>query len=165
MISGPPSWWGWRCSWFCWSLLGLLTVTSGFSGGQLAPSLLRGFHDARYVAICHGPSADQRVPSRVGVALAVRRNAVATWTDISRDAIGRCLAGTFHLQSGTLLRVIGVYGITGASLPGFERDHSNLQDEGSIAQFIQAQFNKADQQGIPCLAIGDFNSIACWARL
>ena len=32
--------------------------------------------------------------------------------------------------------------------------------KGSIAQFTQAQFNKADQQGIPCPAIGDFNSIA-----
>ena len=139
--------------------LGCISEIS-FSSDQLAPSLLRGFHDAGYTAICHGPSADQCVPSRVGVALAVRRNAVTTWTDVSRDAIGRCLAGNLHLHNGTLLRVIGVYGITGASLPGFERDRSNLQDEGSIVNFIQAQFNKADQQGIPCLVIGDFNSIA-----
>ena len=139
--------------------LGCISEIS-FSSDQLAPSLLRGFHDAGYTAICHGPSADQCVPSRVGVALAVRRNAVTTWTDVSRDAIGRCLAGNLHLHNGTLLRVVGVYGITGASLPGFERDRSNLQDEGSIVNFVQAQFNKADQQGIPCLVIGDFNSIA-----
>ena len=49
------------------SLFHLATSKISFSSDQLAPSLLRGFHDAGYTAICHGPSADQCVPSRVGI--------------------------------------------------------------------------------------------------
>ena len=52
-----------------------------------------------------------------------------------------------------LLRVIGVCGIAGASLPGFERDHSNLRDEGSIAQFIRAQFLKLISKVFPVLPL------------
>eukprot|EP00435_Cladocopium_sp_Y103_P068792 s120_g32.t1 len=93
---------------------------------------------------------------------------ISTWSDISRDRLGRCVAGTLYLSSGLPLRVIGVYTISGSSLPGFE---GNTFQELVRFRFIQEHLQAADAQGINALVLGDslrgLNSVQspeldCW---
>jgi len=48
----------------------------------------------------------------------VRKDYLGSWSAVQRDSAGRGLAGNLTLQNGVVLRVIGVYGPSGASLPG-----------------------------------------------
>ncbi|CAL1132493.1 unnamed protein product [Cladocopium goreaui] len=124
----------------------------GLSNSQLAPLLLEGFSDAGFTAICHGPPEEGLAPrGGAGVALVVRRSIISTWSDISRDRLGRCIASTLYLSSGLPLRVIGVYAITGSSLPGFEGNAFQVAAESQLVRFIQEQLQAADVQGMTCL--------------
>ena len=93
---------------------------------------IRGLWDAGFLALSHGCDADLprgQDPAHyclvqqmwaVGVVLAVRKDYLGSWSAVQRDSAGRGLAGNLTLQNGVVLRVIGVYGPSGASLPGFE---------------------------------------------
>jgi hypothetical protein len=93
---------------------------------------IRGLWDAGFLALSHGCDADLprgQDPAHyclvqqmwaVGVVLAVRKDYIGSWSAVQRDSAGRGLAGNLTLQNGVVLRVIGVYGPSGASLPGFE---------------------------------------------
>ena len=141
----------------------------GFSNSQLAPLLLEGFSDAGFTAICHGPPEEGLAPrGGAGVALVVRRSIISTWSDISRDRLGRCIASTLYLSSGLPLRVIGVYAISGSSLPGFDGNAFQVAAESQLVRFIQEQLQAADVQGMTCLVLGDLNSVQspqidCWS--
>ena len=50
--------------------------------------------------------------------------------------------------------------MTGASLPGFDSDPSKLAEEASLVQFVREQLRLADELSIPCICMGDFNSVA-----
>ena len=119
---------------------------------SLPPSSWKGFSDAGFTAICHGPPEEGLAPrGGAGVALVVRRSIISTWSDISRDRLGRCIASTLYLSSGLPLRVIGVYAITGSSLPGFEGNAFQVAAESQLVRFIQEQLQAADVQGMTCL--------------
>ena len=108
----------------------------GFTEENSAPSLVQGFAAAGYNAIFHGPGRGAS-DTHAGLAVVVRRNIVPEWSVISKDRAGRCLSGTLHLSSGLPIRVIGVYSITGGSLPGFERDAAHVSSESQLVQFIR----------------------------
>ena len=69
------------------------------------------------------------------------------------------MAGAIHLSGGCPVRIVGVYAVTGASLPGLDSDPSKLAEEASV-QFVREQLRLADELSIPCICMGDFNSVA-----
>ena len=92
---------------------------------------IRGLWDAGFLSLSHG--CDAGLPRgqdpahyclvqqmwAVGVVLAVRKDYLGNWSAVQRDSAGHGLARNLTLQNGVVLRVIGVYGPSGASLPGF----------------------------------------------
>ena len=97
--------------------------------------------------------------TRSGIVLAVRRGAILGWCDIARSGWS-CLAGARHLSGGCPVRVVVVFLLTGASLPGFDSDPSKLAEEASLVQFVGEQLRLVDELGIPFSCMGDFNSAA-----
>ena len=89
---------------------------------------IRGLWDAGFLALSHGCDADLprgQDPAHYCLvqqmwAVGVRKDYLGSWSAVQRDSAGRGLAGNLTLQNGVVLRVIGVYGPSGASLPGFE---------------------------------------------
>ena len=66
-----------------------------------------------------------------------------------------------------MLRVIGLYGLTGASLPGFDAVASRVSDEGRLVSWVRAQLVLGWDKGWYPLVGGDLNSITslfldCW---
>ena len=89
-----------------------------------------------------------------GVILAVRRSVVAAWDEVRRDADGRALAANLLLADGAVVRVIGVYGPTGACLPSFASSREGLAAEARLVLFVAQESTRAVQQGWHCVVAG-----------
>lgn len=141
---------------------------------------IRGLWDAGFLALSHGCDADLprgQDPAHyclvqqmwaVGVVLAVRKDYIGSWSAVQRDSAGRGLAGNLTLQNGVVLRVIGVYGPSGASLPGFETNGARLAAESRLVSWVSSQLASCQEKGWLPLVAGDLQSVGlpsldCWA--
>eukprot|EP00972_Heterocapsa_arctica_P025706 3782904-Heterocapsa_arctica.AAC.1 len=75
------------------------------------------------------PAPEAPGPRAAGVILAVRIGCATEWIDVKKGPHGRAIAGSIALSSGAILRCVGVYGITGACLPGFQHTPHGLATE------------------------------------
>ena len=110
-----------------------------------------------------------QLPQRwaVGVVLAVRKEYLGEWSLVQHDEVGRGLAGNLTLQSGMVLRVVGVYGPSGASLPGFDSVAERVADERRLVSWVQSQLDLYSARGWHPIVVGDLNSVGapsldCW---
>ena len=98
----------------------------------LAPAqdqAVRGLLEAGYQAVSHnveppalptrGAAGGPTDPRASGILIAVRRDFTGAWRDVERDMAGRGLAGNVILGDGMTVRVVGLYGLTGACSPSF----------------------------------------------
>ena len=138
--------------------VGLVAETRVWGDGPLAAAV-RGFWNVGYVAIANGvkPAADS--PLANGVVLAVRKDLLGTWESVDKDEAGRGVAGTLVATDGVEYRVVGVYGVAGASLPGFESSPNRLRAEAKLAEFVRTQMQKATEFGWVVIIMGDMNSV------
>ena len=103
----------------------------------------------------HGDNLDYRA---VGVVIAVRKEYIGTWEHIEKDEAGRAVAATLLTSTGTTTLIVGVYGPTGACLPDFTGNQSQVRVERSLVEFLQHQARKADDHGWHLVVVGDMNS-------
>lgn len=147
-------------------LIGAVTETRMFSESAQAAAC-RGLQAAGFVAICHGvgpgkkgcSDGEELVLLANGVILAVRDVYAGGWERVERDKDGRGLAANVMTKGGDVLRVMALYGVAGASLPGFERDKCRVEAEKRVLQFAAKQRDMAVQHGWLLVAIGDVNSV------
>ena len=64
-----------------------------------------------------------------------------------KDCAGRGLAGNLTLVNGIVLRVIGVYGPSGASLPGFDSMAERVSDERPLVSWVCSQISLCSDKG------------------
>ena len=136
----------------------------------------KGLLDGGFVAISHNidrPSrhrtstcsvpadADPCSPESGGVVIAVRVDYVGGWTHTARGPFGRALAANLTSADGEVLRVLGLYGVTGACLSSFRLRPKALEVEQALNSFVLAQAALADLHGWILLAGGDLNSFTC----
>ena len=84
-----------------------------------------------------------------------------------KDCAGRGLAGNLTLVNGIVLRVIGVYGPSGASLPGFDSMAERVSDERPLVSWVCSQLVFARTRAGTRWWLVDLNSVAapsldCW---
>ena len=125
----------------------------------------KGMWAAGYTAISHGASAHEAGDTQFasGVLLAIKNTYVGAWADVERDIDGRGLAGTITTSEGEMVTVVGVYSVSGASLPGFESQAGRVRAEQRLTEFVLQQRDKAEMQGCLFILAGDVNSVACVA--
>ena len=99
----------------------------------------------------HGPLA-------AGVVLAVRRLYCGELSEITRGPHGRGLAGNVTLQDGSVLRGVGMYGVTGATAPNFTSLAGKVTVEKDIRSFLLDQAVMCDDHGWHMVVLGDMNS-------
>ncbi|CAE7837193.1 unnamed protein product [Symbiodinium sp. CCMP2592] len=122
---------------------------------------INGMWDAGYLCISHNVSnADRRTdnPLGSGVALAIKREVAADWTEVTPGPHGRALGGSIRLHNGAVLRVVAVYGPTGACLPGFTQNLRAVQHETDLVTFLQQQVAMAQAKDWTLVVLGDLNS-------
>ena len=134
----------------------------------------RGMLAAGYVAISHGVGGNRGLNAAPlterdellanGVILAVRRTYAGSWEHVARDGDGRGLAANVVGQDGTVVRVVGLYGVAGGSLPGFDRQHHRVEANKRLLAFLSRQQEMAVHNGWVLVVLGDVNSI-CDPRL
>jgi hypothetical protein len=137
---------------------------------------IRGLWDAGFLALSHGCDADLprgQDPAHYCLvqqmwAVGVRKDYLGSWSAVQRDSAGRGLAGNLTLQNGVVLRVIGLYGPSGASLPGFETNGARLAAESRLVSWVSSQLASCQEKGWLPLVAGDLNSVGqpsldCWA--
>ena len=103
-----------------------------------------GFLQGGYIAVSHNVTADEDLrasdvthgPQAAGVIIAVRRSYVGEWTKVEKDLAGRAVAGNLVMADGTTLRIVGVYGPTGAWHRSFESSATRVRDERALVQFV-----------------------------
>ena len=81
------------------------------------------------------------------------------WTGI-RTA-GAWLVITITTSEGENVLVVGVYGVSGASLAGFESQAGRVRAERRLAAFVHQQWELAEARGCLLIPAGDINSVAC----
>ena len=147
--------------------VGVLTETRT-AGDAAHAAACQGMRDGGYAAISHNnliaePAARDGTAAggmrASGVALAVRAGHSSGWTDVVLGPHGRAIAASLQLQGGVELRVVGLYGVSGACLPGFERREDAVRQEADLNAFVQQQAEWASQRSCLLVAAGDLNSI------
>lgn len=158
--------------------IGVITETR-IRGEVQHAKALQGLWSAGYLALSHGGADEvprgQSVPGfaslyqlwAVGVVLAVRKDVLGSWSVVQQDCAGRGLAGNLTLANGIVLRVIGVYGPSGASLPGFDSMAERVSDERRLVSWVCSQITLCSDKGWYPLVAGDLNSVSdpsldCW---
>ncbi|CAE7749460.1 unnamed protein product [Symbiodinium sp. CCMP2592] len=130
-------------------------------GASAHNAAINGMWDAGYLCISHNVSnADRRTdnPLGSGVALAIKREVAADWTEVTPGPHGRALGGSIRLHNGAVLRVVAVYGPTGACLPGFTQNLRAVQHETDRVTFLQQQVAMAQAKDWTLVVLGDLNS-------
>ena len=97
-------------------------------------------------------------PRSAGVILLVSANYVSGWTNILLDLHGRAIAASLVLRDGSTIRIIGVYGVTGASCTNFLSFPSKSKAEALLNEFLLQQFKICEQTGLHAVVAGDLNS-------
>ena len=88
----------------------------------------------------------------------MRKDFLGVWSAVHRDNAGRGLAGNLILQNGLTLRVIGVYGPTGASLPGFDSLRNRVTAEASLVSWVRTQLALCSEKGWYPVVLGDVST-------
>ena len=78
---------------------------------------------------------------------------------MAADSHGRGLAASALLANGASLRLLGLYGVTGSCLPGFQLREEAKQQEAQLNLFVRSQSDWAHRSDSILVAAGDFNSI------
>ena len=97
-------------------------------------------------------------PRSAGVILLVSSKYVSGWTNILHDLHGRAMAASLVLRDGATIRIIGVYGVTGASCTNFLSFPSKVKAEALLNEFLIQQFKICEQFGFHAVVAGDLNS-------
>ena len=165
------SWWG-KALAELGADIGVLTETRIGSEHQHTQAVA-GMLEAGYIAVSHnasdlhretdvatGAAAGLHGPRAAGVILAVKRSYVGGWSSVAFGPLGRALAGTLVLEDGASLRVLGLYGVTGACNTNFLSLPSSVIAEQRVNAFVQDQAALCEDKGWHMVAIGDLNSLA-----
>ena len=120
--------------------------------------IVNAFKKRRFLAISHNaapPRSKSRSPPIVsdetlcdpefgprsaGVILLVSSKYVSGWANILNDLHGRAIAASLDLRDGSTIRIIGVYGVTGASCTNFLSFPSKVKAEALLNEFLIQQF-------------------------
>ena len=132
-----------------------------------------GMEKGGFVGISHNvdpmtPTSSQAPsPMSSGIIIAVRKDYVGNWQQVARDSDGRALAGTLLKDDGAAIRVVGVYGPTGATSASFDHDARALSQEQRLVEFVSSQKAQALLTDTSLLVAGDTNSytspdLDCW---
>ena len=78
----------------------------------------------------------------------VKRTYAGTWGSTERDTHGRALASNLETQSGLVVRVVGIYGVTGTCLPGFE-EYPALKDSSMLITTYAIDASFANEPLLP----------------
>ena len=73
---------------------------------------------------------------------------------------GRAVAASVDLTPDLELRVLALYGVSGARLPGFSHREAAKQCEADLNDFVRDQSQYAIQRDALFVAAGDLNSIS-----
>ena len=144
--------------------VGVIAETGLWEEAAVAAAV-RGMACAGYTAIAHGVPPGRGAESGYelslanGVLLAVRDGYPGGWETVDRDGAGRGLAACITSAEGNALRLVGVYGVSGASLPGFDRSQQRLDAERRLLEFVRAQVELSSLQGWTLVVMGDLNSV------
>lgn len=134
-------------------------------GEAATAQAIKGMDCQGYHAIAHGVGPPRGSSEGVvgasanGVVLAVKKTYAGNWEHIARDRDGRGIAGNIVGTCGATIRVVGLYGVSGASLPGFCRDSDRTAAERRLSEFIKRQRDLAEEQGWLMVVVGDVNSV------
>ena len=97
-------------------------------------------------------------PRSAGVILLVSARYLSGWANIHLDLHGRAIAASLDLRDGSTIRIIGVYGVTGASCINFLSFPSKVKAEALLNEFLFQQFKICEQSGLHAVVAGDLNS-------
>ena len=115
-------------------------------------------HNCSPLRSCVGSGSNQPCPMASGIIIAVRSEFVGNWEDVTFDREGRVVAGNLSLVSGVVARVLGVYGPSGACLPTFTSDSSQVAAEEAATTCLEAEIARCAERGWICIVAGDMNS-------
>ncbi|CAE7204852.1 unnamed protein product [Symbiodinium sp. CCMP2592] len=132
-----------------------------------------GMEKGGYLGISHNvdpttpTSLQAPSPMSSGIIIAVRKDYIGNWQQVTRDSNGRALAGTLLKDDGAAIRVVGVYGPTGATSDSFDQDARALSQERNLVEFVSHQRTQALLTDASLLVVGDTNSytspeLDCW---
>ena len=132
-----------------------LIVNAFKSKGYLAIS-----HNAttQRSTICTSPIDSEFGPRSAGVILVVSSCHISGWANVVLDPYGRAIAASLDSQDGSTIRIIGVYGVSGASCVNFLSFPSKPKAESFLNEFLLSQFKYCEQNGIHTVVAGDLNS-------
>ena len=152
-------WWGEALADFG-ADVGVLAETRLRSLAQQTQAV-RGLLRKGFIAVSHncyyGDGSGQS-PAAAGVIIAVRESYVGVWQDVAKGPLGRAVAGNLVLPCGGVVRIIGLYGVTGACLPGFTSKPEAVAAEQLLDGFVQAQARICDRNGWHAIAARNPNS-------
>ena len=132
-----------------------LIVNAFKSKGYLAIS-----HNAttQRSTICTSPVDSEFGPRSAGVILVVSSCHISGWANVVLDPYGRAMAASLDSHDGSTIRIIGVYGVSGASCVNFLSFPSKPKAESFLNEFLLSQFKYCEQNGIHTVVAGDLNS-------
>ena len=81
------------------------------------------------------------------------------WENVDSDSTARGLAAYLATVDGTVLRVVGVYVVSGVSLQGLEASQQRLSAERRLLKFVRKQVSLAVSHGWLLVIMGDLNSV------
>ena len=103
--------------------------------------------------------AAQEMQLANGIVLAVRATYAGVWEQVQKDKDGRGLAANLVCKAGITVFVVGVYEVTGGSLPDFEGQRCRVDANQRLRTFLQKQLQLAAASNWLLVVSGDLNSI------
>ena len=130
--------------------------------GQVAHNkLIRAFNDYGFHCISHNselPDGEGEGPSSAGVLLIASKTKFHSLDNPKNDIYGRVLAATVTTTDGNI-RIIVVYGPSGATSPCFESNENGKNIEKDTVVFIKEEQEDCRKEGMICLVIGDLHGV------
>ena len=131
--------------------------------------IVNAFKSKGYLAISHNATTQRSTtrtspvdsefgPRSAGVILVVSSCHISGWANVVLDPYGRAIAASLDSQDGSTIRIIGVYGVSGASCVNFLSFPSKPTAEILLSEFLLSQFKYCAQNGIHTVVAGDLNS-------
>lgn len=104
------------------------------------------------------PEDDVFGPRAAGVIVVVSDKYASWWTDIAYDTFGKAIAANLELSDGATVRIVCVYGVSGANCSNFVSFPAKKKAESIINEFIRSQAKLCDEKGLRMIVAGDINS-------
>ena len=132
-------------------------------------SIVNAFKVRGYIAISHNAATKRSTnnaspedvefgPRSAGVILVVSASHISGWANVALDPHGRAIAASLDAQDGSTIRIIGVYGVSGASCVNFLSFPAKSKAECLLNEFMLSQFKYCSQNGAHAVVAGDLNS-------